>query len=457
MPQKLKSFFLALILFSIFLHDCKADFYKAMDAYEQKDYQTAFKEFFSQAEIGEVRSQLNLAVMYYYGQGVKKDVNKAYAWARIGTENDVENLDAKNKLVAIEADVVDKKAALIEYKNLSKKYSYDALFKSLYPVLIKATKANQGLELKPISIIKPRYPKNAAVRGLTGWVTTEFNLDPKGKPRDIRVIQETPKNFFHKSTIKAIKRWKFKPFVDTNGHAKWQHNVRYTLNYKMEGKPSYNHKYFKRVYQAAKNGNPSAETRYAFLKQNVPDYIYDDEENSTSWYFKAATQGAPYAQFGLGQNLIYGKGCKQDKTKGIQWLTRAASNGVEAASEMLAQLSVKYPSKQAQQKAIAFLNETQKPSATTIVQFAWIFATSPYQDLRDPDRAIKMIRDLSWNQYNDDITKSEILAAAFAAKGNFNKAISYQEDALDDAKDGDYYTGDIEQHLADYKHHKSWF
>ena len=458
MEEPMSRFFiLTFILFSVLPGVSRADFNQALTAYQKKDYQTAFKEFSAQAEIGEVRSQLNLAVMYYYGQGVKHDVNKAYAWARIGTENDVENLDAKNKLAAIEAEVIDKKAALKEYDILAQKYSYDALFKNLYPVLVKPENNKNQKKLVPIKIVPAKYPKRALLKNISGWVTTEFDLDPSGKLRNIRLLDESPINTFSKVAIKAINKWKFKPYVNAKGEKDWFLNARYTMEFKLEGGTPYNHRYFNKIYQAAKKGNPAAQTRYAFLKQNVSDYFYPDEENSTSWYFKAAIQGIPYAQFGLGKNLIYGEGCKQDKSKGIQWLTRAAANGMQEASEMLAELSIKYPSKQAQQKAIEFLNETEKPTPTTIVEFAWVFATSSYHELRDPGRAIKMINDLSWSQYNDTITKNEILAAAYAAKGKFKKAISYQEDALDDAEDDDYYTGDIKQHLADYKQHKTWF
>ena len=457
MPQKLKSFFLALILFSIFLHDCKADFNKAMDAYEQKDYQTAFKEFFSQAEIGEVRSQLNLAVMYLYGQGVTKDVNKAYAWARIGTENDVENLDSKNKLAAIEAEVVDKKSALREYTKLSQNYSYKALFDSLYPVLVQAGQDKKHPDVIPLNVKPAKYPKSALIKGITGWVTFEFNLDPKGKVRGVKVIQDVPRRIFTSNALKALKKWRFKPPTNKSGKPIWAYNVRYTMSFRLEGTPAFNKKNIIQAYKKAQTGNPVAQTRYAFIKQNLPEAQYPENENATTWYFKAARQGIPYAQFALGQSLIKGKGCQQDKSKGIQWLTRAATNGATEASEMLAQLSVKNPSKEAQQQAIKFFNESQKPSASAQIQFAWLFATSPYQDLRDPDRAIKIVENINRHQYKDNITKQEILAAAFAAKGNFKKAINYQEDALDDAEDDDYYTGDIKQHLSDYKQHKTWF
>ncbi|MDQ7048486.1 MAG: hypothetical protein Q9M92_02675 [Enterobacterales bacterium] len=279
-----------------------------------------------------------------------------------------------------------------------------------------------------------------------------------GKPRDIQVINEIPSGYFYSSSIKTIKKWQFRPILDDQGHAQWQYNIRYTLNYSFKNKvKAFKKNVFNKYLNRAMTGDPVAQANYGFLKENITEFEFKDSLSPTEWYFKAAKQGVPIAQFELGKNLINGRGCQQDKSKGIQWLTRAAANGAEDASELLAQIAIKNPSKEAQQKAISFLNESKKIGAANSIQFAWLFATSPYSELRDPDRAIKLVKALGWKKYNDGITINEILAAAYAAKGKFKKAISYQEDALDEAEDDGYYSQDIEGHLANYKQGKTWF
>jgi len=447
---------------SLLVQPTFAGFNQALDAYAKKDYPKAFKEFEALAKIGETRSQLNLGAMYFYGQGVTKNINLAYAWIRLGVENDLENMDSKGKLRAIKQHVTDMAAALKTYHQLANQYSYQVLYQKLYPEILKSNQdqVNQSASLPPLTPIKikpAKYPKKALLSGLTGWVTTQFNLDPTGKPRDIKVIQEVPKKIFHSSAIRAIKKWRFKPIVNKSGKAIWRYDARYTLDYMIKGENPYNTVYFNNAFKKAKTGDPIAQVRYAFLKQNVRDYNYPDNKTPTEWYLSPAIKGVPYAQYALGSNLVYGLGCKKDKSKGIQWLTRSAANGVDEASQLLAKLSLRTASKQAQQTAIKFFKESKKKNPTNSVEFAWIFATSKFKNLRNPDLAIELVDNLSCHQYNDEITIQEILAAAFAAKGNFKKAISYQEDALDDAKDDDYYTGDIKQHLQVYKQHKTWF
>jgi len=455
-----KNLFFIFALYCILqIPNVKADFRQGIIAYQKQDYSTAFKLFKQQAEIGEVRSQLNIGIMYFQGQGVKKDVNKAYAWLKIGYENDVENLEAKGQFDRVADQVADFDLAENEYELLKPKYSFDALFKNIYPVLT-SNEINEKSDSKLVALKlkKTKYSKRDAFQGIGGWVTFKFNLDPLGKPRDIQVINELPQGYFDLTSIKAIKKWKFRPLKNEQGNVVWNFDIRYTLKY-IYGKDGeiYKDSFFNRYLEQAKTGDPVAQAYYGFLKENINDYEFKDSLTSTEWFFKAAKQGVPIAQFDLGKNLINGKGCKQDKSKGIQWLTRAAANGADDASELLAQIAIKKPTKEAQQKAITFLNESKNIGAATSIQFAWLFATSPYKELRDPDRAIKLVKALGWKKYNDGITKQEIIAAAYAAKRNFKKAISVQQDALDEAQGDGYYTKDIEKHLSDYKQNKTWF
>ena len=61
-------------------------FQQGLSAYEQSDYQTAFKLWLPLAEQGEANVQLNLGVMYANGQGVKQDDVEAVKWYRKAAE-----------------------------------------------------------------------------------------------------------------------------------------------------------------------------------------------------------------------------------------------------------------------------------------------------------------------------------------------------------------------------------
>ena len=61
-------------------------FQQGLTAYEQSNYQTAFKLWLPLAEQGDANVQFNLGVMYAEGQGVKQDDFEAVKWYRKAAE-----------------------------------------------------------------------------------------------------------------------------------------------------------------------------------------------------------------------------------------------------------------------------------------------------------------------------------------------------------------------------------
>ncbi|KAL1003447.1 sel1 repeat family protein, partial [Haemophilus influenzae] len=61
-------------------------FQQGLTAYEQSDYQTAFKLWLPLAEQGEADAQFSLGVMYAVGRGVKQDDFEAVKWYRKAAE-----------------------------------------------------------------------------------------------------------------------------------------------------------------------------------------------------------------------------------------------------------------------------------------------------------------------------------------------------------------------------------
>jgi len=79
MKTKPLTFLLALTF--LFLFGCSSvvfgdDFQDATDAYERKDYKTAYKLILPLAEQGYAEAQYNLGIMYSKGQGVQQNFHK---------------------------------------------------------------------------------------------------------------------------------------------------------------------------------------------------------------------------------------------------------------------------------------------------------------------------------------------------------------------------------------------
>ncbi|MFC1740488.1 energy transducer TonB, partial [Pseudomonadota bacterium] len=68
-------------------------------------------------------------------------------------------------------------------------------------------------DIIPVVVIRPMYPREAAVTGTQGWVKVEFTITEVGTVKDPRVIEAKPPRIFNREAIRAILKWKFKPRV----------------------------------------------------------------------------------------------------------------------------------------------------------------------------------------------------------------------------------------------------
>jgi protein TonB len=68
-------------------------------------------------------------------------------------------------------------------------------------------------DIIPVVVIRPMYPREAAIAGVEGWVQVEFTITEVGTVKDPRVINAEPARIFNREAIRAILKWKFKPRV----------------------------------------------------------------------------------------------------------------------------------------------------------------------------------------------------------------------------------------------------
>jgi protein TonB len=76
----------------------------------------------------------------------------------------------------------------------------------------QADQAAEG-EIIPVVVIRPMYPREAAMSGIEGWVKVEFTITQTGTVKDAHVIESDPPRVFNREAIRAILKWKFKPRV----------------------------------------------------------------------------------------------------------------------------------------------------------------------------------------------------------------------------------------------------
>ncbi len=68
-------------------------------------------------------------------------------------------------------------------------------------------------DIIPVVVIRPLYPREAAIDGIEGWVKLEFTITASGGVQDVQVIEANPARIFNREAIRAILKWKFKPRV----------------------------------------------------------------------------------------------------------------------------------------------------------------------------------------------------------------------------------------------------
>ncbi len=68
-------------------------------------------------------------------------------------------------------------------------------------------------DIVPVVVIRPMYPREAAIAGIEGWVKVEFTITALGTVQDAQVLDADPARIFNREAIRAILKWKFKPRV----------------------------------------------------------------------------------------------------------------------------------------------------------------------------------------------------------------------------------------------------
>ena len=74
---------------------------------------------------------------------------------------------------------------------------------------------NQSSHGRLLSTKPPKYPAEAAVKGIEGYVKMEFDISENGKPININVIESFPATVFDKGAIYSLKGWRYEPIAST--------------------------------------------------------------------------------------------------------------------------------------------------------------------------------------------------------------------------------------------------
>ncbi len=157
-----------------------------------------------------------------------------------------------------------------------------------------------------------------------------------------------------------------------------------------------------------------------------------DDRQLAHYFETGAAAGNPNAQVNLGWMYHEGKGVPRDYKKAVELYEKAAEQGYAPGQAYLAsQYATGKGVDKDYKKALELF---QKAIAQNVPhafnEFAWFLATCPDDAQRDGKKAVEYARkacDLTgWRNKNFVDT----LAAAYAESGDFDRAITYQQQAL---------------------------
>jgi uncharacterized protein len=436
----------------------RADFYQGMEAYKHSDFERALGEFRPLAEMGDPRSEFMLGRLYYEGKGLTQNAALAYGWIKLAADAGlVQAVEAEKKLHDT-LSPEDRASA----QRLLADYSPEEINHHLMPKIIPNCEfQNQTRpQLLPQSVRRASigaYPYEALRNRTEGHVTVEITIAADGSTREIRIIDAIPVGVFEDAARRVARATRFQP-ASHDGEpvtAITTLTVMFQLASIASSQYTAADSYVEKLHKRAGDGDLGAAYAYATIINGLP-HFHRPWSESLPWIEKAARGGIKEAQFQLGQSLWIGRGCEVDRDKALDWLKRAAAQGSSNAQVSLARIFTHGGDAEPSKPLFWLERAAMANDASGKKYLAAFLAATPHESLRDPQRALVLVKELARGDQDDPVLV-EIRAAAHAALGEFSAAVADEQAAMRAAKSLQWNTTDMAARLSAYQSSQSWF
>jgi TPR repeat protein len=293
----------------------------------------------------------------------------------------------------------------------------------------------------------------------SGFVDAIYTIDKNGITRD-HVVAHASSKEFARAALAALRQFQYEPMtindkpVDVNG-------IKNRFTFEMST-TQYDKKKLAKIVDEkraqAKTGSSSDKLGFAYFLESIPSFVEDFQitDNPNEWYVSAATQGSGAASYFLGRNILYGDMCTQDNAQSMGWLLKAAKAGVSDAQYMLAIESFSGARfEKNEEKGFYWLKRAAQTNTAAKLRYAKILATHPDAKYRNGALASSQLQAID-EDYTDQQTYYQTLAAVAAENGDFKAAIKWQKAAVKDATKLALPLTILQQQLASYNEQKPW-
>ncbi|MDD5285830.1 MAG: tetratricopeptide repeat protein [Desulfuromonadaceae bacterium] len=321
-----------------------ADYSDPDKAYQMGDHARAFTEYISIAERGDVRAQLNVGWMYYYGEGVPQNKAMALDWYRkAAKQGDVTSMF--NLAYAYEhgdgvildlnesrrwyGKVAEQRNALehLDFKRLTKTF--------LTPNSAQTSFAKIGGKKERLSV---EASKERRIDGVASAVSETRRLTAalREEERKADIAASNWRKLYIRNSMNTVKLQPAsaqKP-VET-APTRMGINDESTLSPSANTKPGmFEYPRLERIRRRAEAGDTNAQVAMGWIYGSGKE-IPVDKAKAVKWYRLAAAKDNLNAQLALGWIYFDGQGYERNLEESLFWYKKAAAQGNIKARQML--------------------------------------------------------------------------------------------------------------------------
>jgi TPR repeat protein len=425
-----------------------ADFQAALAEYRAGHYEAAHAAFLSLAELGNCSAQFNLAAMALHGQAGPKDLGSGAGWLQAAAGNGCSDLVA-NHLAALTGKLSPEEARAAA--DIMARYGPEAL--KTQGVVDPEFICGDMTQPRAVSATAAETPPAASGKRQPAMVITALTVGADGRARDPEILLSVPDNRFAAAAVEAWLNSLFTP-AQRAGSAVAARLEAKTLF--ADSAPLADAEVIRKARPAADAGDPAA----AYLIGLAA--LHDSSLGVSGVRAKqlllgAASDGNPDAQYWVASQLRASVSC-HPRADGEVWLRHAADGGNAAAQLLLAQdLLAGTPSASQATQARALLEQAARANAYYVRKHVVaLLASSTLDAVRDPPTALALAKQLAAGEIRTDPQMYEVVAAAYAANGDFHNASAQQQLAVQKAHGLGWNTRTLTERLDAYRHDRAW-
>jgi TPR repeat protein len=425
-----------------------ADFQAALAEYHAGHYEAAHAAFLSLAELGNCSAQFNLGAMALHGEGGPKDLGSGAGWLQAAAGNGCGELVA-NHLTSLtgKLNLEETRAAA----DIMARYGPEAL--QAQGVTDPEFICHNMTPPSAVSATVAEAPAAARGKRQPAMVITALSVGADGRARDPEILFALPDESFAAAAVEAWLNTLFTP-AQRGGNA---------VAARLEAKTLFAHtapladaEVIRKARSAADAGDPAASYLIGLAALHDPS-LGITGARAKHLVLGAARDGNPDAQYWVASQLRASVACHPRATGEI-WLRHAADGGSASAQLLLAQdLLAGSPSAAQATQAQSLLAQAARANAYYVRKHVVaLLAGSTLDSVRDPPAALELAKQLAAGPVRSDPQMYEVVAAAYAANGDFRNASAQQRLAVDKARGLGWNVHTLTERLDAYRHDRAW-